>query len=116
MASRRAERGTGPATYPPASAPATEGGAIHAKSRQLIRPARTCEIEAVAAEIPETVMFAPPAAAGDAAASTNRGRRRFPSTSPTAPPATATTKDQAATPTSSSASIGYHPKVWTFRQ
>src|SRR3954469_6052702 len=84
------------------SAPTTEGGAIQPNSVQLIRPARMCAVLAVAAAIPETAMFAPPPAAGEEATAANSGSRRFPSTSPTAPPATATANDQAATATSSS--------------
>ena len=60
-------------------------------------------VEAVAAAMPETAMFAPPADAGDEDASTKSGRRRFPSTSPTTPPASATTNDQPATAITSSA-------------
>jgi hypothetical protein len=84
------------------TAPAIEGGAIQPNRRQLIRPARMCVVEAVAAAMPETAMFAPPALAGDEAASRKSGSRRLPSTRPTAPPARATANDQAPTPTSSS--------------
>ena len=45
--------------------PTTDGGAIHANSRQLTRPARMCATEAVAAATPEMPMFAPAPAAGD---------------------------------------------------
>src|SRR6266540_3314385 len=105
MASRSALSGTLPAKYPPARAPATEGGAIQPNRRQLIRPARIWLVEALAAAIPETAMFAPPPAAGEDAASTNSGSRRLPSTRPTAPPASATANDQAPTPRSSRAPI-----------
>ena len=68
-----------------------------------MRPARMCTIAAVSAETPEMPMFAPAPAAGVAAAKTITGRRMFPSTRPTAPPATATRKHHAATRTSATA-------------
>ena len=49
-------------------------------------------------------MFAPAPAAGEEATSSTAGSRMLPSTSPTAPPATATVKHQAQKRVSSSAS------------
>ena len=48
MALSSSHSGIAPARTPPATAPATEGGAIQATSRQLIRPARACTDAAVA--------------------------------------------------------------------
>ena len=81
----------------------TEGGAIHQNTRQWIRPARTCVTAAVAAATPETPMFAPAPAAGLEEMSSRAGRRMFPSTRPTSPPASAVTKHHAATAASASA-------------
>src|SRR5207247_4124222 len=73
-----------------------DGGAIHANSRQLTRPARRCAIAAVAAATALTTRLAPVPAAALEATSRVAGRRRFPSTSPTSPPARATMKHHAA--------------------
>src|SRR4051794_40115729 len=76
------------------TAPAMDGGAIQAKSRQLTRPARMWAIDAVSAATALMTRFAPvPAAALDAKSSV-AGRRRLPRTSPTSPPAAATPKHQ----------------------
>ena len=61
---RSARPGSLPETSPPRIAPTTDGGAIHQKTRQWIRPARTCVTAAVAAATPETPMLAPAPAAG----------------------------------------------------
>ena len=66
-----------------------------------MRPARMCAIAAVSAETPEMPMFAPAPAAGFVATRTISGSLMLPSTSPTAPPATATRKHHAATSASS---------------
>ena len=79
-----------------------DGGAIHANSRQLMRPARTCTIAAARAATPEMPMFAPAPAAGCEATSSTAGRRMLPSTRPTTPPARATAKHQAQNAVSSS--------------
>ena len=101
MTSRSAVSGVTPARYPPPTAPAIEGGAIHAKSRQFTRPARTCPVAAAVAATPEMAMFAAPAAAGDDATRSTTGKRISPRTRPSAPPARATRKDHPATATSS---------------
>src|ERR687896_2591429 len=95
-----------PDTRPPATAPAIDGGAIHANRRQLIRPARMWAAAAAKAATPEIPMFAPAPAAGEDAMSSTAGSRMLPSTRPTAPPATATRKHQAQKRISSSASTG----------
>src|SRR5687767_12654920 len=82
-----------------------EGGDIQANSRQLVLPARMWTIEAASAATPEMPMFAPAPAAGWEAMSRTAGRRMFPSTSPTTPPARATAKHQAQNAVSSRASI-----------
>ena len=103
IASSRPTPRSAPERYPPASAPTTDGGAIHPNSRQLIRPARTWPIEAAEAATPDTAMFAAPPDAVEDANSSMTGRRRLPSTRPTAPPAKATRKHQTAMPIASGA-------------
>src|SRR5215212_7565896 len=93
--------GSVPPIRPPATAPRIDAGAIHANSRQLMRPARMWTVAAVAAAIAEIARFTPvPEAALDAASSV-AGRRMLPSTRPTRPPARATVKHQMANRTSS---------------
>ena len=88
----------------PTTAPTIDGGAIQANSRQLMRPARTCTIAAASAATPEMPMLAPAPAAGWDATSSTAGRRIFPSTRPTTPPASATAKHHAQKAISSSGS------------
>ena len=99
MATSSAFAGTAPDRSPPTTAPSIEGGAIHAKRRQSIRPARMWAVAEARAAIAETPMFAPAPAAGLEAARTSTGSRMFPSTRPTRPPASAVTKHQRPTAT-----------------
>src|SRR3954470_1050567 len=100
----RARFGRAPEIRPPAMAPVSDVGAIQANSRQLIRPAQAWAAAAVVAATPEITRFAPAPAAGDEASRTTSGRRRFPSTSPTSPPAAETANDQRASAINSSVS------------
>jgi hypothetical protein len=60
-----------------------EGGAIHPKSLQSMRPARMWETALARAAQAEIPMFAPAPAAGLVAASTTTGSLMFPRTRPT---------------------------------
>ena len=70
----------------PTIAPAIDGGAIHATTRQSTRPSRACRHPPAAAAAALIAMFVPAAAAGFPAASRTAGSRSVPSTSPTTEP------------------------------
>ena len=106
MATRRTSSGSSPATRPPTTAPASEGGAIHANSLQLTRPARAWVQAEATAAAPEIATLAPAPAAGEVENWTTTGSRRLPSTRPTSPPTSETTNAQTPTTISSHASMG----------
>ena len=98
--------GTRPPKYPPRKAAATEGGVIQAAMRQSTRPARACATPPVSADAALTAMFVPAAVAALPDARITAGRRRLPSTSPTAPPSTPAPNDAAAASARRQASRG----------
>ena len=67
-------------------APTTDGGAIHATTRQSTRPARACWMPPVAAEAALMAMFVPAAVAASPETTRTSGRRSVPSTSPSIEP------------------------------
>ena len=104
MPRSRASRGTTPARNPPTSAPATDGGPDHPGDEAPVDPPR--------ADVRDRRRRRGDARDRDVGRAGRRrrarqsaaGSRRFPSTSPTRPPATATTKHQTAKRPSSRAS------------
>ncbi len=86
MSQYRSDSETLSARSAPATAPATDGNAIQATTRQSTRPSRAWRKPPAPAAAAEIAMFVPAAASGLPVASTMNGRRSVPRTRPSIEP------------------------------